>query len=342
MSKFKIAVVLLLFNCVKALAYEFYYESPVTFLKGGVDHGGKDLSYNSFNKPDQLYSNKKFKFITTVNGQISKDTYELIQDVPDPKEGEYESALGKHFGNKYHVNSNASIFLSYKNFVLSPFYMKGRSNVQLNYTVYPEANGYINIDQGFLLAYGKRSGNFSYGINWFNFNRKYENYDVDIISALNKVYKEEDNERLNSLNASFSFYQNHSTGDSSEFYLNLKNFNHPNQDSKYSASNEDLIPISNVGYLRKHKNYNFEVTIVDLFTYYESLISNRVRMGVSTSIDKYHIQSIGAGLMDGGLSFGTTIGYKEFKISFASYEKNLYNFYEKKSRFYSFGINLGF
>ena len=86
MSKFKIAVALLLISfSYDSFSYEFYYESPVTFLKGGVDHGGNDLSYNAFNKPDQLYQNKKFKFITTINGQISKDTYELIQDVPDTR-----------------------------------------------------------------------------------------------------------------------------------------------------------------------------------------------------------------------------------------------------------------
>lgn len=340
MNKFKIAAISFFISSI-ANAYEFYHESPISFAKGGVLHGGNDFVFNTFNKPDELHLNNKFRMMINFNGQISKQTYELIQNVPEPKEGKYEKELDHFFGNKYHINSNLNSAIFYKNFMVIPYYFKARSNAQVNYKVYPEGFGYIQQDQGSLLGYSHLFNDLSIGFNSIFFKRNHTIYDIDLISALNKEFEFKDSEYINTMNFSLGYHFKNKKH-KNQIYFIYNNFNHPNSKSKYSQINEDLLPIGSLGFRHQFNSLNFDFNYLDIFSYLESIRANKFRAGLSYDLNKFLIQSASIGVIDGGLSLGTSIGYNQIKLNLATYEKNIYNFYQKNVRFYSLGFNLGF
>lgn len=335
---------LLLLLSPTTYGYESYFESTNSLAKGGVEGSYWDSLQSGFNLPHELYRVKQFDLFLRVNGQISEKTYELILNPPEAKEGELDSKFSKYFGEKYFGNANASAGFNYRSFIIVPYYRKVRTSAQLNYKVYPEATGFINDDTGWMIGTGQKISRFLFGLNYLNFQRDYDIYTVDLISSLNESYEEKHQERLESINASLGYQLSDKTNHQETVFVNFKNLNHPNNQSNYDAYNGDLIPLINLGYQLHHDRWSFEADLLDLNNYYLGLWQNRIRLGAEYQFSQYAlVRSISTGILDGSLSLGTSLNLFRFiNINLATYEKNLYNFYEKKSRFYSVGLEINF
>lgn len=332
----KILIALLLYSHY-SFAYENYIESASSFKSGGVDGIG-NYPYLFFNNPSSLAEKPKLRFFSQINGQISKETYDLILNIPKPEEGTLNESLSKHFGNKYNANANGIISVQYNSLFITPFYSKIRSFAELNYRVYPEAKGYISKDRGFSIAFGHRLGTINLGFSSFFFKRHYDIYEVDLITALNKTYEYSDEESFISHNLSASYDLN----TYGKFLLNYKNFNNPNSKSKYFSVNQDLTPTLNASYQYVDNNWTTELNVIDINNYYNAILTNKIRIGFSYNWNWFLFNNLGFGIMDKGLSFGFDGDIGILDYSFATYEKNLYNFYDKKNRFYSLNIGISF
>ena len=339
-----VCVILCLLFSLKSHAYESYYESTESFGRASVDSGNLDYIHSSFNHPAELHSQRGWRWFFKINGHLSDKTYSLISDVPEPVEGQLEEELSKHFGEKYTLNANAVVGVGIGPLTLIPYYRKGRARAELNYKVYPEATGYIQMDTGFMAALGHKFGKFFAGANFFSFEREQDIYTVDLVSSYNETYNHKGKERLNSVNASLGYMLDETVDKESSVYLTWKNLNSPNSGSDYAVYNEDLIPLINLGIQKRYEKILMDLNVLDINNYYESIWQNRVRLGVAYNFSQYAIiRNVNAGLLDGNLSLGASANlFRILNLSFSTYEKNMYHFYNKKNRFYSVGFEISF
>lgn len=337
-------VILFLLCSLRSHAYESYYESTESLGRAGVDSGHWDYLHSSFNHPAELHDKRGWRWFLKINGHLSDKTYALLGDLPEVEEGKLEKTLSKHFGEKYTANANGVIGLAYGPLTVIPYYKKARARAELNYKVYPEATGYVQMDTGYMIALGHKIKRTFFGINYFAFERDYDIYTVDMVSSYNETFNHKDKEKLASVNASLGYMLQEKPLEESSVYITWKNLNNPNSSSQYDAYNGDLIPLINLGFQKRYGRWLGDLNLLDINNYYASIWQNRVRLGVSYEFSEYALlRKINAGVVDGSLSLGASVNlFKVVNLSFSTYEKNMYHFYNKKNRFYSLGFEISF